>query len=64
MDLIKSTISAVAEYDTWHGTGDFEIVGGKTLKLESSPHGEDYMEFELPEGSTYQVKIKMFIKEL
>jgi len=39
-------------------------VGGKTLKLESSPHGEDYMEFELPEGSTYQVKIKMFIKEL
>ena len=53
LELIEQNITAQEKYV---GTGIFEIAAGKTLKIETSPAGNDILEYEFLDG-TWDVTI-------
>jgi len=51
IELNLQTTPAVAPRSCYSGAGSFVVAGGKSLKIESSPDGDEYLYFELPEGN-------------
>ena len=43
------------------GSGRYVLAAGKTLKIESSPQGEEILEVEVPEGESWNVGIFLSI---
>lgn len=46
------------------GDDDFELASGQSLKIESSPGGEEIINVEVPVGKKWQVHIAVIINEL
>lgn len=51
-DLVGYLKSLEVDYDE---LGQAEVEGGKTIKIESSPHGEEYFTRAIAEGQTATV---------
>jgi len=65
MDLTLQTTEAVAAKRFYSGSQSFVEVAGKTLKMETSPDGQEILDFTLPNGDTsYRVTVKLSIQEL
>ncbi len=45
------------------GDGSFTMAAGKTLKIETSPAGEELLEVEVPEGKQWSVSIFVSVVE-
>ena len=59
MELTDSTIQPYKA-----GNDTFDVPAGKTLRIETSPSGENILEVEVPAGKTYRVIINVNIKEV
>lgn len=51
-DLVGFAKSLEVDYDE---LGSAEVEGGKTIKIESSPEGEEFFTYDVPEGQTATV---------
>jgi hypothetical protein len=65
MDLTPIPIKVEAPTgDTlYEGDETFTVVAGKTLKIETSPNGEDILETECPVGKVWSVRVLVEITE-
>jgi len=45
------------------GTGYFSMAAGKTLKVETSPQGEDLLNEQVPAGKVWTVVVSVSITE-
>ena len=45
------------------GQGSYAVVAGQTLKIETSPQGEDILEASPPAGKKWTVSIKVNVEE-
>ena len=65
MDLTLQTTEAIAAKKFYSGSQSFTVAAGKTLKIETTPDGQDILDFTLPNGDTsYRVTVKLSIQEL
>jgi len=63
--ILNSTISAAkAETKHYTGTNEFPMAAGKSLKIETSPGGEEVFNEEVPVGKSWIVTIDISIKEV
>lgn len=46
------------------GDDDFELTTGQSLKIETSPNGEEILDVTVPEGKTWNVHVAVVITEL
>lgn len=58
--LTDKSVPAWAGYD---GMGTFVIPAGKTLKIETTPHGEEILSETVPAGKTWTVSISVSVIE-
>lgn len=64
MQLRKNTTPAKAERTLYSGQADsIEITSGQTLKIESSPGGEEILDVKVPEGKRWVTTIQVAIQE-
>lgn len=45
------------------GSDEFDMAAGKTLKIETSPAGEEILNEEVPAGKSWHVTISISISE-
>ena len=65
MDLTLQTTEAIAAKRFYSGSDSYVVQSGKTLKMETSPQGQEMLDFTLPNGDTsYRVTVKLSIQEL
>ncbi len=60
LELTSNNIAAVMRYG---GSGSFEVSGGKHLKVETIPDGEEILDFELPAGN-WEVGVHITVTKL
>jgi len=60
MELVDQSRPSVVEF---LGNEDFNLSAGKSLKIESSPQGEEYLDVTVPEGKSWTVHIHLTIVE-
>jgi len=60
MELNTNDISS---YKNISGADEFELAAGKTLKIETSPDGDEILEITVPRGKKHNVKIEITIIE-
>ena len=60
LELTWNTIPSV-EQATAYGT--FIVPGGKIVKIESTPNGEEIAELEFPAGKQWIVHLSIFAQE-
>lgn len=60
MELNESTITAKKEIS---GSDIINVSAGQSLKIETSPNGEETVDMECPEGKQWQVKIDIVVLE-
>jgi hypothetical protein len=58
------TLIVTEEHVKLAGAETFEVPAGKTLKIETSPRGEEYLNETVPEGKVWEVSIYVDIKEM
>ena len=46
------------------GRETFDVLGGKKLKIETSPEGVDILNAEVPEGKRWTVSLSLQISEV
>jgi hypothetical protein len=63
MDLSTVTKPAVQESSNSYGTQVLFMAAGKTLKVETSPNGEDVLDITVPSGKVWEVSVTISIKE-
>ena len=65
MDLTLQTTEAIAAKKFYSGSESFTVAAGKALKIETSPQGQEILDFTLPNGDgNYRVTVKLSIQEL
>lgn len=57
MDLIE-----VTAYTSFYGSEVFEFGEGKTLTIETSPSGSEYLSYECPAGKVVTATISVSLK--
>jgi len=62
IDLTNIVIPAIPETQTWKGKGVIILNGDDALKLESN--GDEYINFEIAEGESYQFVVDIHITKL
>jgi len=60
MELQNKSQAAVTKYS---GRDTIIVPTGKTLKIETSPQGEEILSVEVPAGKTWEVDISIGISE-
>ena len=60
MELIDKSVPART---TFSGDENINISAGKSLKIETSPNGDNYLNTEVPEGKQWSVNIYVQIVE-
>lgn len=60
MTLKNTDVSA---YTKRNGTGSFTLAAGKTLKIETTPEGDEILEAEVPAGKQWAVSLGVSIVE-
>lgn len=53
----------VPRFDRTLYTGSATVAGGKTLKIETSPKGDDLLEIECPAGKSWTIYVRLEIRE-
>jgi len=48
---------------TYTGRGVYSATTGKSLKIETSPGGEDILDVEVPTGKVWEISISLSITE-
>ena len=46
-----------------YGGGDFVVLAGKSLKIETVPNGEEYLNAQVPVGKKWAVEVTVQIVE-
>ena len=46
------------------GDDDFDLSAGKSLKIETSPRGEDVLDVTVPSGKKWHVHVAVVIQEV
>ena len=59
-ELIDDSADAVTRYKT---SGNVDLKAGQHCKIESSPRGIDYADWECPEGKIWTISIGVTITE-
>lgn len=49
---------------TYQGQGVFTIVGGKYLKIESTPDGQEVLNEIVPQGKKWVISVSLLITEV
>jgi len=62
MTIDLSELNVTAK-DVFTGDDTFELVAGKSLKIETSPDGDDIYEGEVPAGKKWNVTVFLKIEE-
>ena len=57
------TIPARAETSHSAGADTFSMAAGKSLRIETSPDGDEILDVEVPEGESWVVTIEVVIKK-
>ena len=60
MELIDSSVSA---RNLVIGSYSSDVTAGKSLKIETSPRGEDILDIEVPVGESWHVVINIQIEK-
>ena len=60
MELVNNSIIAQAKYV---GTGQYIIPAGKSLKIETSPAGEEILNVTVPAGKSWAVAMQIVVVE-
>ena len=55
--------TAVGAYDQLIGGSEFEVAAGQSLKIETSPDGEEVLDEECPVGKAWAVYVFVKIVE-
>lgn len=63
INLSTVTVSARASANFSQGSVDFSLATGKTLKIETSPNGEEILDLTVPVGKSWDVSISVSINE-
>ena len=65
MAIIFKTDTIPARVETSHSAGSttFSLAPGKSLKIETSPDGDEILDVEVPEGESWVVTIEVVIKK-
>ena len=61
--VVQTVIPAVGAATLYSGSTTFDIDANKTLKIETSPDGEDILDSTVPVGKKWKVSIKVSITE-
>jgi len=64
MTLSSTTSAAKAETKHSIGTDEFTMAAGQSLKIETSPNGEDVLDVEVPAGKSWTVIVDVSIREV
>jgi hypothetical protein len=57
-------LQTVPTYDVVHtGSDEFEISAGQSLKIETSPEGDEILNAECPAGKVWYASVRIDIKE-
>ena len=60
---IELTTTNIPASTTKAGSESYNLSAGKTIKIETSPKGDTYLDAEVPEGKAWVVKIQVRIIE-
>ena len=60
MEFIDTTIVASIRK---LGLAQLDVIAGKSLKIETSPYGEEVLDVEVPVGKAWYVEISVLITE-
>lgn len=60
MDFVFNETPA---YKSGSNTDQFDLLAGQSLKIETSPNGEEILNIEVPVGKKWTVIISAFIRE-
>ena len=65
MAITLKTDTIPARLETSHSAGaaTFSLAAGKSLKIETSPDGDEYLDIEVPEGEAWVVTIEVVINK-
>lgn len=64
MELLQSgSEKARAASVTLFGRDDFDLIAGKTLKIETSPRGSEFLVATVPAGKAWRVQVAVSIVE-
>ena len=63
-ELETITEPAVKETSLKYGTARFSMAAGKSLKVETSPQGEDILDVTVPQGKLWEVSVDITIREV
>lgn len=55
--------TSITASKTYSGSGSYEVAAGKSLKIETSPNGDDILDVTVPDGKSWKVKIYVKITE-
>ena len=53
----------IVPHATKYGSEEFEVLAGKTLKIETSPTGEQHLNVSVPAGKKWAVEVTVQIVE-
>ncbi len=62
-ELLRTHYPARAAFDSLSEVLQFEVSAGKSLKIESSPKGEEFFNLEVPKGKKWTVTLTVLISE-
>jgi len=60
---IELTTEALPARTQKQGSDIFTLAAGKSLKIETSPGGSEYLDAEVPAGKSWQVTVSVHITE-
>jgi len=63
IEIITQVIPAIESVTNYVGSGKFEVDSGKSLKIETSPRGEDILDLTVPSGKKWEILLKLHITE-
>lgn len=61
MTFTTDTIPARVETSRSAGAAKFSLAAGKSLKIETSPDGDEILNVEVPEGESWIVTVEVVI---
>lgn len=62
MAITFNTVEHLAKI-TKSGTGTFMAAAGQSLKIETSPDGEEILDTQVPNGKVWEVRVSVNITE-
>ena len=64
MELSTVTKAARLETKNYYGSEEVSMAAGKTIRVETSPAGEEILDMTVPEGKAWSVSVTISIAEV